>query len=412
MLQSKNPSLVVGDIKLPLEAIELSLELDEAAKQWRGKWKFAGLNYPLAGINIMPLGGEGDVTLTHDKVQVVGTLSGAGGSATTNLALNYDLAKPESSSFALAEASLPYLSGIIALPTLNLNLHAPMTLHADAILAGITPNPDKPQEALDGKLGIHLRQLADAKGWSGEWHAKDIAYSTDKLPLPPLSGKGTLRYNSSAVDVSGALASAKRTHRAAFDMHYGLAGADAVLRLKEASMPWGGGSVAVRNARVPLGKKAAITLNLDVRKVAIDTLLQSLTGNKATATGVVSGSFPLTITAAGDVRVGKGTLKAEQPGVIALSPEVIPGDNAQVAIARDVLKNLHYTLLSLELGMEEDGGVNVRLAVDGSNPEVENGRPIKLKVNLSGDVLDLIKQNITLMSDPETFIEQNDHEKN
>jgi len=102
---------------------------------------------------------------------------------------------------------------------------------------------------------------------------------------------------------------------------------------------------------------------------------------------------PLTIARDGAVQVGKTALNADAPGTIALAPEAIPGDNAQVALVRDVLKNLHYTLLAVGLDTAPDGSLQAALAVSGKNPDVENGRPIKLQVHLSGDLLNLIAQN-------------------
>ncbi len=412
VLKTEKPTLKFGDKTIPLDGFEVSLALDESAQQWNGKWSLAGLNYPLAGLAIMPLFGEGDVTLMKDNVRVSGGLFGAEG-AKAKFALEYALAKPETSTLTVTDASLPYMKGTLGIPSMKLMLDAPMVIEAEAILENLIPNPANSTEVLSAIVALDAKQSADAKSWAGTWRLREANYGIEAIPLPTLAGSGDMAFDATALKAHGTIANKEKTYRAGFDVQLGLKpDATSTLKISDASMPWGGGNVAARNVRVPLNGKSDITLNLDVRQVEIDTLLQSLTGNKATATGVVSGSFPLIITATGDVKVGKGTLKAEQPGVIALSPEVIPGDNAQVALARDVLKNLHYSLLSLELGMEEDGGLSVRLAVDGSNPDVENGRPIKLKVNLSGDVLDLIQQNVKLMSDPETFIKQNTHEKN
>ena len=144
----------------------------------------------------------------------------------------------------------------------------------------------------------------------------------------------------------------------------------------------------------------------------IESLLKLLTNDTATATGVVSGTLPLTITAEGKITPGKGSLKSEEAGIINMPPDTIPGDNQQVTLVRDVLKNLHYSLLSLELDTEDDKTLSVTLAVEGNNPDVEKGRPVKLKVHLSGDLLNLISQNLKLMTDPTKFIEQESHEQN
>lgn len=262
-----------------------------------------------------------------------------------------------------------------------------------------------------GKLSAALTLDEAKKEWRGDWSLQAIMLASDAFPLPKLDAVGTVVVTSDTMTVEGTLNSADQSHHAAFDLHYSLSKPEAsLLTITTARMPWGGGFVAANNVRVPLQAKKAIQLNLEANNLAIDTLLQALTGDKATGTGAVSGSIPITLTAEGQVRVGKGALKAEAPGVITLSPEAIPGDNPQVALVRDVLKNLHYQVLALELEMAPDNTLSATLAVEGRNPEVERGRPIKLKVHLSGDLLNLITQNVKLMTDPQKFIRQENHE--
>lgn len=264
-----------------------------------------------------------------------------------------------------------------------------------------------------GKAVVDLTLDTEKNEWNGNWSIDQLAYNDETMSLPPQQAKGTLRLTGDEIQLNGSSGDSSRAYRSAFRVKYPLNKPEsAAATIESASMPWGQGTIAVRRANIPLSGNKSITLNLEVQKVAIDVLMQTLTGNKASGTGVVSGSFPLTITSAGQLRIGKGTLKAEQPGTISLSPEAIPGDNAQVALVRDVLKNLHYTLLSLELGMEGDNMLSATLAVDGRNPDVEQGRPIKLKVHLSGDLLNLILQNVKLMTDPKNFIRQATHDKN
>jgi hypothetical protein len=197
-----------------------------------------------------------------------------------------------------------------------------------------------------------------------------------------------------------------------FNADYSLSNATASqVTITKAQIPMSGGTLSVAKVSIPLASKKPIALSLHFEKIAVDTVMAALTGSQATGTGAVSGDVPLMITRDGAVRVGKSSLSADAPGTIALAPEAIPGDNPQVALVRDVLKNLHYTVLAVGLDMAPDGTLAATLAVEGKNPDVEKGRPIKLQVHLSGDLLNLITQNMKLMTDPKTFIEQNAYEK-
>lgn len=241
--------------------------------------------------------------------------------------------------------------------------------------------------------------------WVGNWSIADIAFESEGANVPKLSAKGEVTIGADEVSTNYMLEDASKTYRAEGSFTTVLSKPElGSFKLTQANIPWGGGSIAARNITVPLVRKKVVTVNLEVQKVAIDTLLQALTSDQATATGVVSGKVPLIIAPNDTIRIGKGALKADAPGVIALSPEAIPGDNAQVALAREVLKNLHYTLLSLELNMGADNALMANLAVTGSNPDVQKGRQVKLQVHLSGDVLNLITQNVKLMTDPKQFI--------
>lgn len=289
---------------------------------------------------------------------------------------------------------------------LNLTAPASISLESPAVTTGFGTNG-----ITTGAIKAALTLDEPKQQWAGTWQAEGIAVTTESLALPKLSGSGTLAATADTISGGGSLGSADKSHRAAFKLNYALnEPKKSIATISQAEMPWGGGSIAVSKVVVPLADKRTITLNLAVNKIDINTLMQALTGNKATATGMVSGTLPVTILPSGELRFGKGALKAEEPGIITLSPEVIPGDNQQVALVRDILKNLHYTLLALEMETSPDGKLTVMLAVEGQNPEVEKGRPVKLKVHLNGDLLNLIKQNVQLMTDPKTFIEQGTHD--
>lgn len=243
--------------------------------------------------------------------------------------------------------------------------------------------------------------------WQGDWSLKNLSVQADQTTLPPLNGTGTLQADAEKLTLQGSLASTDKSHRATFALEqFFSSGKPSALLVREALLPWQGGVLAVADMRIPLAGNKATRFILQVRKVPLDALMHLLTGNQADATGTVSGALPIHLLADGALQIDPGTLKADAPGVIRLNEGAIPGDVEQVALVRDILKNLHYTLLSVKTETGKDGKLNVLLAVEGHNPDAAAGKPVKLNVHLSGDLLKLIQQNVMSLLDPKTLLKQ------
>jgi hypothetical protein len=304
--------------------------------------------------------------------------------------------------YRLAKATL----GISPLALLRRAPDAQVTLRSEqlAFKAGETP-------VTLGAVEVLLRPNPEFTQWQGTWKITALEATSERLPLPPLDGAGTLQFAPQALQIEGTLKNDSNSHGADFAYMQALDTPDAPpqLTIRQARMPWGGGSVGVKEAQLLLGEKKAIPLTLQVTAVELQTLLQLLSSSGTTATGVVSGSLPVVVQPDGSFTIGKGAMQAEAPGIITLAPDMIPGDSPQLSLVRDVLKNLHYQTLTLEFDGDTNRVLKVNLRVEGKNPTMDLGRPIKLNVQLSGDLLNLLTQNMQLMTDPQTFIEQNAH---
>jgi hypothetical protein len=155
-----------------------------------------------------------------------------------------------------------------------------------------------------------------------------------------------------------------------------------------------------------LSGKQDLKLNLHVDKVSLGNLMQQLTGARATATGVISGELPVAIGADGMIGLQQASLQAEEPGIISMAQDAIPGDNAQIAIVRDILKNFHYSVLSIGVDNGKDNKLSVLMKLEGGNPDMYSGHPVQLNVQLNGDVLNFVQQNILALTNPRKFLEQ------
>lgn len=248
-------------------------------------------------------------------------------------------------------------------------------------------------------------QPDENRNWNGTWSAASLNFG-EALPVPELKGEGTLKTLANEITADGTLTNADKTYNASFTVLVDTnASAKNTLTVKSASFPFKQGVISAKNTVIPFDRSKNITLALDVKKVSLNELMQTLTGERVTATGTVSGRMPVILRPDGSYTLGKGTLKADSKGLIQMPPEAIPGDNEQTRLVRDILENLHYSLFSAAVDTSGNEGLVVRLSLEGNNPDVYNGRIVKLNVNLTGDVLDFIQQNAMLITNPEKLLE-------
>lgn len=253
----------------------------------------------------------------------------------------------------------------------------------------------------------------DNSKWAGPWALKALTVAGTSIPVPVMKGEGDLALDQARAVIKGKLISDDKLWQADFSVTYDFtASAQSNLTILQAGMPWKEGRIDIRNVTIPLFGKESIKMTLQIEKVSVQELMESLTGDRIAATGKVSGALPLIIGRDGKITVLPGDLKSVGPGTISMPPDVIPGNNEQVALVRQILEDLNYTGLSIALKNDASGRLGVMMSFEGNNPDVYNGRPVKLNVNLTGDVIEFIQQNILLLTNPEQFIQQERDEKN
>ena len=319
-----------------------------------------------------------------------------------------DLARVPFDRMALKDSRLDVLSDMGALSTpLDLTWQKAPTPE----LTYSAKNFEFTRPGLDvstGRAGFQAA-IIESKQWQGAWTIADITVRSESLSVPVLNGAGTLSADGEALKVEGLLKSDDGAWQLKFIMDYTPARPQkSALKIVQAGMPWKEGHVSVRNISFPLEGGKAIAVNLEVQRVSLDELLQWLTGDRVSGTGTVSGTLPLLIGQDGKLTVLKGDLKADGPGTIVMPPETIPGGNEHVELVREILKDLHFNVLSISSKNDENGNLVVIMAVEGSNPKVYDGRAVQLNVNLTGDVLDFIEKNVMFLKSPETLLQQGD----
>lgn len=262
---------------------------------------------------------------------------------------------------------------------------------------------------LGGTLEASAALNAEKKRWEGAWSLKSMTVHQKgaQQDIPPAELSGTMEADEKTLTVVGKIKGDSKAYDGAFRYTYPFAAPEkAALTLSNLSMPWQDGTLSTKDVSIPLAGTKPYTLNLKISKASVTKLMQEFTGETVKATGTISGSFPLTIGQDGKITVGKGTLTADAPGQLSMPPESIPGEGAQMQLTRDILAQFDYKLLSLTTEQEQNGGLAIKLRIEGNNPKVEEGRPVILNIRLTGDLLDFITSSAIVFTSPQTLIRQ------
>lgn len=145
-----------------------------------------------------------------------------------------------------------------------------------------------------------------------------------------------------------------------------------------------GGSAIIEGAKIDTGAEVN-RLDVQLSHLDLEEVMELTTVEELVAMGHVSGRIPL-IFGGERLIVEDGELSADGPGVLKMSSEAaraalgVGGEQAQLVL--DILENFQYSELSIAISKTESGEDTVKLHAAGSNPNVENNRPVVLNINL------------------------------
>ena len=233
-----------------------------------------------------------------------------------------------------------------------------------------------------------------------EWAVKSLSVTGIPYALPPLTGTGNYYMKDKKPVVTGELHDEQLTHRAELTV------TSTVALLENIRVQWQEALLSAEEVVIALNEKKPIYIPLQMKNLPLSTLLSLVSSDKATGSGVVSGKVDIVVKPDGSFLFDDGKFAAGNTGLIQLSPGMLPGEGAQMDIARTALANFHYKDLSLVLDQDAQRKALIRLNLEGNNPDALNGRAIKLQVNFTGDVLELLQQTILPMANPADLIEK------
>lgn len=162
------------------------------------------------------------------------------------------------------------------------------------------------------------------------------------------------------------------------------------IQLREAGMAvFGGRIMADRleyDARAECSTNTLILDRLDMARVLSLSAYEGVT-----ATGIVSGEIPLTITGT-RFTVSGGTISALPPGG-SIRYRDAPADtgNANLDLVYSALGNYRYDRLDAEVDYMDDGELLLSVSMEGVAPDVGDGQRINFNVNISDNIPDLLE---------------------
>ncbi|EKE82924.1 intermembrane phospholipid transport protein YdbH family protein [Idiomarina xiamenensis] len=152
-----------------------------------------------------------------------------------------------------------------------------------------------------------------------------------------------------------------------------------------------GGELHVPNRVYDLAQP--ITVRVQISRWQLAQILQQYPAAEMQANGEISGYLPIQI-GAGGVSIAQGEVSALPPGgVLQLQSnkaKQLAQSNQGVKVVVEALEDFHYSVLTSQIRYQDDGTLVLGLDLQGYNPQLEGGRPVKLRINIEEDLPALI----------------------
>lgn len=134
--------------------------------------------------------------------------------------------------------------------------------------------------------------------------------------------------------------------------------------------------------------------HLDVKSMSVEfaELFLSSLGN-ISMSGLFNANIPVTLQD-GKLLIHNGTITSNKEGFIKLQPHAESAlknpTDSNLALLAKALENYQYKILKFGINSAEDGRINTSIAINGSNPQLYDGREINLNVNITADIMGIV----------------------
>ncbi|WP_448683523.1 intermembrane phospholipid transport protein YdbH family protein [Pseudomonas nicosulfuronedens] len=133
-------------------------------------------------------------------------------------------------------------------------------------------------------------------------------------------------------------------------------------------------------------------LTLKLEGLALEAILAAYPAEGLSGSGIIDGNLPLGLHE-GKLVIRNGEVAAREPGVLQFRSEKIRSlgqSNPAMQLVATAIDDFRYDKLSSRVDYDESGKLLLALSLSGRNPELEQGRPINLNVNLEENVPKLL----------------------
>jgi hypothetical protein len=133
---------------------------------------------------------------------------------------------------------------------------------------------------------------------------------------------------------------------------------------------------------------------LQVADLDLEALFKLVDVEGLAGDGRLDGNIPLTLRD-DSVSIQDGVLAATKPGILRFKSEkvsqLLAGSAKDVDLLLRALTDFHYTELTFKLNNSANNDLQTTLSLLGNNPNVLQGRPFRLNINLESNVGDILK---------------------
>jgi hypothetical protein len=308
-----------------------------------------------------------------ETIELTALVKGAGGQELVDVAATHDLASGSGQAEVILQP-LRFMPGGLQPAALS-PLFAELSEARGRVegSAALTWN----REGLAGKAQFVIEDLA----FTGEGLAVsglDLSLELDSLQPPASPPHQILRAD--VIDVGVPLKGLEVRFRLPPD-------APGQILIEDASFATVGSRFALRDTLFdPTSKRIETQLQVDQMDVAV--LFDLLAVEGLSGSGELTGTIP--IQRDGDLVIIEGArLAALAPGVLRFRSDAaeraLEGGGEYVDLVIQALKDFRYETLILTGNLDRDGEARLRLEILGNNPDVLEGHPFQLNINLTGN---------------------------
>jgi hypothetical protein len=252
-----------------------------------------------------------------------------------------------------------------------------------------------------GKAAVALKFAWTNKGASSEMRvtATDLSFEHPNAKVEGLNGKIVFdrlaqlstppgqKFSAKLIDIGVPLADLTAT----LDIE---AGRSPTYALSDMAFTLFGGRVSLPALRLDPNADT-VGIRLVIKDMDLALLTKELGISDFSMEGLMSGTLPLGYAPKDEtITIANGQLNATTPGVIRYgqpgTAELRGKGDENFTLALQALENFQFKRLDMTIDKEANGATRLKVALEGSNPEVLDGYPFLINVNLTTNLAEVL----------------------